>query len=163
MFSKMVVDSDTFLDMPITARLLYFHIGMEAKDKGILNNIFSIARAVGCSSSDVQTLVDNGFVKLREAPPGEFFTWQIVHWDENNGISANAKERNNHTYRQWRSKVIERDGRCMECGAEENLHAHHIKNFAEFPQLRTELSNGITLCQSCHRKLHKEQRKNGRS
>lgn len=34
------------------------------------------------------------------------------------------------------------------------MHAHHIHNYADYPELREELSNGITLCEPCHYKFH---------
>jgi hypothetical protein len=55
-------------------------------------------------------------------------------------------------YKQWRRAVFERDNfRCVFCGQlGGELHADHIKPFAHFPELRTELSNGRTLCRTCH-------------
>lgn len=54
----------------------------------------------------------------------------------------------------WRKAVFERDGyRCRKCGEKGGyLEAHHIKPFAYFPELRFELSNGLTLCEKCHNK-----------
>jgi 5-methylcytosine-specific restriction endonuclease McrA len=64
-------------------------------------------------------------------------------------------------YKEWRNKVFEHDNyTCQKCGEHSgnghavNLHPHHIKPFATFPELRYEASNGITLCSSCHRKEH---------
>lgn len=55
----------------------------------------------------------------------------------------------------WARAVISRDGgKCQRCGATEGLHAHHIKPFAEFPELRWELSNGLTVCGPCHWAIH---------
>lgn len=56
-------------------------------------------------------------------------------------------------YIQWRKAVYERDDfNCQECKARGGkLEAHHIKPFATHPELRFEVSNGITLCKSCHR------------
>ncbi len=54
-------------------------------------------------------------------------------------------------YKQWRKSVFERDGyACRVCGAMGYITAHHIKSFAHFPDLRFELTNGITLCEPCH-------------
>lgn len=58
-------------------------------------------------------------------------------------------------FRLWREAVFKRDNyTCQNCekrgGLE--LHPHHIKPFALFPELRLELSNGQTLCSDCHRK-----------
>lgn len=56
-------------------------------------------------------------------------------------------------YRNWRKAVLERDGRvCVNCGARERvMHADHIKEYAKYPELRYEVSNGRTLCPECHR------------
>ena len=57
-------------------------------------------------------------------------------------------------YKLWRKAVFERDNyTCQDCGAYgEELQADHIKQFAYFPKLRFELSNGRTLCKPCHEK-----------
>jgi len=56
------------------------------------------------------------------------------------------------SYHVWRNLVLERDGyACRECRSTEHLHTHHIKQVAFFPELRTVVSNGATLCEDCHR------------
>lgn len=63
--------------------------------------------------------------------------------------------RKTYPYKQWRKAVMERDGHtCTQCGATDELEAHHIKPFAEFPELRYDVSNGVTLCHKCHALLH---------
>jgi len=53
----------------------------------------------------------------------------------------------------WRQAVLERDGhKCIQCGETKNLHADHIKPFINHPELRTVVSNGRTLCATCHYK-----------
>ncbi len=55
----------------------------------------------------------------------------------------------------WRKKVYQRDGyTCVKCGTVGYLNAHHIKPYAEYPEYRFEVSNGITLCVECHAKEH---------
>lgn len=59
-------------------------------------------------------------------------------------------------YTEWRKSVFERDGyTCRKCGRRgARLNAHHIKPYAKYKGLRYELSNGITLCEKCHREVH---------
>ncbi len=66
-------------------------------------------------------------------------------------------ERHTAEYKRWRWEVYMRDGfTCQECGDNRggNLHAHHIKPWHDYPELRYDVSNGITLCQKCHRRKH---------
>jgi hypothetical protein len=68
-----------------------------------------------------------------------------------NRASAQERARKSTLYREWRIAVLKRDGcACKMCDALEDLHVHHIKPFAKFPELRFEVSNGITLCELCH-------------
>ena len=66
-------------------------------------------------------------------------------------------------YKQWRKAVFERDNYiCQKCGKNNCcMQAHHIKPFVNFVHLRFEVSNGITLCKSCHYKIgHRYKRPN---
>ena len=57
-----------------------------------------------------------------------------------------------YEYRTWRETVFRRDDfMCRGCGVRGgSLHAHHIKSWALFPNLRFAIDNGMTLCVSCH-------------
>lgn len=72
----------------------------------------------------------------------------------NGGITPeNQKIRNSKEYFTWRDSVFARDFyTCQKCGNKTggNLEAHHIVNFYSNPQLRFEITNGITLCSQCH-------------
>lgn len=157
MFAKTIVLSDAFLSMSMSALYLYFVLGIEAENMGLLRNTKAIARGIGCTHYDIEELIKNGFLLENNH---DIYKYKIAHWYENNGVGETAKKRNNHEYRKWRQKVIERDGCCTSCGSKENLEAHHIKEFSKYPDSRLVLSNGITLCNKCHRNLHKERRKN---
>ncbi|MGH7179978.1 MAG: HNH endonuclease [Tepidisphaeraceae bacterium] len=56
---------------------------------------------------------------------------------------------------RWKTAVVERDGRtCRRCGSTTNLVAHHFKSWDDFPDLRLDVDNGITLCKACHTSVH---------
>jgi hypothetical protein len=76
------------------------------------------------------------------------------HWNWQGGISRSKKTGYwSPQYKAWRTSVFKRDSyTCQECGAKSYITAHHIKSFARYPELRYELSNGLTLCEPCHSK-----------
>ena len=148
-FSTEIVCTDKFMAMSQAAQCLYFMVGIIAEDKGVIRNLKATAYSMNCAEQVIYELIDNGYIT--KIPNG----YKIVHWYENNGVGETAKKRNNYEYRQFREIVMERDGyECQICGSTENLEVHHIKAFALYPELRTEPSNGITLCHMCHRKIH---------
>ncbi|MGL5712733.1 MAG: HNH endonuclease [Paraclostridium sp.] len=62
-------------------------------------------------------------------------------------------------YYKWRNDVFNKDEyTCRKCGDKrgKNLNAHHIRNYGECEELRLDIKNGITLCESCHREFHKK-------
>lgn len=65
-FSKKIVRSDDFLDLPATTQLLYFHLGMEADDRGYINNARSIIKLCGSNLGDLEMLINKKFVLLRK-------------------------------------------------------------------------------------------------
>jgi len=76
------------------------------------------------------------------------------HWSWKGGITPiNIAIRNSIEYEEWRTKVFERDlYTCQKCDQKGGyLQADHIKRFADYPDLRFELSNGQTLCIDCHK------------
>lgn len=56
----------------------------------------------------------------------------------------------------WAERIIVRDkATCRTCGVTGvELHAHHIKSYRDYPELRWQMSNGITLCAPCHWAVH---------
>ena len=103
--------------------------------------------------------------------------YQLIYVDENDVITfpyvtkqtilksdeATGRDRNTTEYKKWRVSVFERDNfTCQKCGVRGGkLNAHHIKTWRKHPDLRFELSNGITLCEDCHKVEHRRMR-NGR-
>ncbi len=89
MFAKTIIDSDAFLDMPVTAQLLYFHLAMRADDDGFINKPKSILRMTGCKYDDLTLLFLKKFLI-----PFESGIVVIKHWKIHNYI---AKDRYRET------------------------------------------------------------------
>lgn len=86
MFAKTIIDSDSFLDMPLSAQALYFQLSMRADDDGFVNSPKRIQRMIGASEDDLKLLIAKSFVLV-------FDTGVIVikHWRINNWIRADRK------------------------------------------------------------------------
>ena len=76
---------------------------------------------------------------------------------------VNDKIRHGKKYDLWRKAIYLRDNyTCKECGKQYiGIIAHHIKAFADYPELRFDIDNGVTLCRSCHLKLHQANKGRG--
>ena len=81
MFAKTIIDSDAFLEMPVTSQLLYFHLSMRADDDGFVNKPKYLMRMVGCKDDDLKLL----FVK-KFLIPFESGVVVIKHWKIHNYI-----------------------------------------------------------------------------
>lgn len=62
MFAKTIIDSDAFLEMPLTTQVLYFHLSMRADDEGFINNPKKIMRMIGVSDDDLKLLIAKSFI-----------------------------------------------------------------------------------------------------
>lgn len=81
MFAKTIIDSDAFLDMPLSSQALYFHLSMRADDDGFINNPKKIQRMVGASDDDLKLLIAKRFII-----PFESGIVVIKHWKIHNYI-----------------------------------------------------------------------------
>lgn len=79
MFAKTIVLSDAFLDMPMSARCLYFTLGMFADDDGFVNAPRAIMRQCGAADDDMKMLIAKKFVLIFESG-----VIVIKHWRINN-------------------------------------------------------------------------------
>ncbi|MBP2058622.1 putative phage protein (TIGR02220 family) [Lactobacillus colini] len=62
MFSQLVVDTDNFMDLPATAKVLYFYLNMHADDDGFLSNPKTIKRMINASDDDLKILIAKGYI-----------------------------------------------------------------------------------------------------
>ena len=98
MFAKTIIDSDAFLDMPLSSQALYFHLGMRADDEGFINSPRKIMRMVGASEDDMKILTAKNFVI-----PFQSGVVVIKHWRLHNYI---PKDRYKETVYQEERKML---------------------------------------------------------
>lgn len=99
MFTQKIVDSDAFLDMPLSTQALYFHLNMRADDDGFVNNPKKIQRMIGASEDDLKLLVAKRFILSFENG-----VIVIKHWRMHNLL---RKDRYNPTQYQEQLAQIE--------------------------------------------------------
>lgn len=83
MYAKTIVLSDAFLDMPASARCLYFTLGMLADDDGFVNSPRSIMRQSGASDDDMKILIAKKFVLLFDSGVIVIKHWKIHNYIQN--------------------------------------------------------------------------------
>ena len=98
MFAKTIIDSDAFMEMPISARLLYYDLGMRADDDGFVNSPKKIMRMIGASTDDLNILAARKFII-----PFDNGVVVIKHWRIHNYI---RKDTYNETpYKEQRAML----------------------------------------------------------
>ena len=83
MFTKQIIDSDAFLDMPLSAQALYFHLCMRADDDGFVNSPKRIAKLINASDDDLKILLMKRFILVFESG-----VIVIKHWRMHNTLKS---------------------------------------------------------------------------
>ena len=87
MFAKSVVESARFLKMPVSSQNLYFHLGMNADDDGIVEG-YSVINLIKANEDDLRVLYSKGFVRILN----EDLVTYIADWREQNRIRPDRKK-----------------------------------------------------------------------
>ena len=104
MFAKTIIDSDAFLDMPLSTQALYFHLSMRADDDGFINNPKKIQRMIGASDDDARILVMKKFLI-----PFESGVVVIKHWKIHNYIRNDRYKET--VYKEEKAMLIEKENK----------------------------------------------------
>ena len=102
MFAKTIIDSDAFLDMPLSTQALYFHLSMRADDDGFINNSKKIQRMIGCSDDDLKLLTAKKFLI-----PFESGVVVIKHWRIHNYIQNDRYTETNYKFEKYTLNIDE--------------------------------------------------------
>ncbi len=104
MFAKTIIDSDAFLDMPLSAQALYFHLSMRADDDGFVNNPKKIQRMIGASDDDCKLLIMKRFILAFESG-----VIVIKHWKIHNYIQKDRYKETLYTEEKKRLAIDEKN------------------------------------------------------
>ena len=145
MFAKTIIDSDAFLDMPLSTQSLYFHLCMRADDDGFINNPKKIQRMIGASDDDLKVLMAKRFII-----PFDSGIVVIKHWKIHNYIQ---KDRYKETvYVEEKSTLKIKDNKaytlsdtdCIQDGYSLETQVRLGKDRLEIGKDSIEISNDIS-------------------
>lgn len=114
MFAKTIIDSDAFLDMPLSSQALYFHLSMRADDDGFVNSPKKIARLLGCGDDDARLLLAKKFIISFESG-----VIVIKHWKIHNYIQKDRYKGTNYHEEMGLLYVDKNNGYTLDT---ENIH-----------------------------------------
>ena len=109
MFAKTIIDSDAFLDMPLSAQALYFHLSMRADDDGFINNPRKIQRMIGCGGDDLKLLIAKNFVLLFDSGVVVIKHWRIHNYIRNDRYKETV-------YQEEKSLLTEKENKAYTLG-----------------------------------------------
>ena len=161
--------------MPLTAKQQRFvyrklaalrelarHVGLIAPCKALSISEAVLAERLSHYGEDIvdaclAVICDRTAQPYRRAAAGILLECFIPNWREVAGprVVGMVVEREDSEVRAWRAAVLARDSHlCTECGSGCDLEAHHLVRWADAPELRIVVENGVTLCKRCHVAAH---------
>lgn len=102
MFTMKIVDSDAFLDMPLSTQCLYFHLNMRADDDGFIGNPKKIMRMIGASEDDLKILLAKRFLLIFEDS-----VVVVKHWWMHNTLAKDRYHETSYTDEKALLKIKE--------------------------------------------------------
>ena len=121
MFAKTIIDSDAFLDMPLSAQSLYFHLSMRADDDGFINNPKKIQRMIGASDDDCKLLLAKRFVIAFESGVVVIKHWKIHNYIQRDRYKPTIyqeekqqlEEKSNKAYTEITQLSVQNEQQCI--------------------------------------------------
>lgn len=151
------------LDLTPSTKLvcIYLTICYNPKNKYVFPKQSTVAEKMGISERTVtraiNELVDKDFCTKKRKPYGSnLYTFTDTFFETIHFIDLKSKRTDVVDYVLWREAIYNKfDGTCQLCSKKGGvMHAHHKKEYANNPEKRYAIDNGILLCEECHKKLH---------
>lgn len=116
MFAKTIIDSDAFLDMPMSTQALYFHLSMRADDDGFINNPKRIQRMIGASDDDLKLLLAKSFLILFESGVVVIKHWKIHNYIQSDRYKPTAYSEEKALLTVKKNKAYTLNTECIQNG-----------------------------------------------
>lgn len=113
MFAKTIIDSDAFLDMPMSTQALYFHLSMRADDDGFINNPKRIQRMIGAGDDDLKLLIAKSFLITFESGVVVIKHWKIHNYIQSDRYKPTVYTEEKALLSQKHNKAYTLDTECI--------------------------------------------------
>ncbi len=123
MLAKTIIDSDMFLEMPLSSQALYFHLSMRADDDGFINNPKRIQRMAGASDDDLKILIAKNFLI-----PFESGIVVIKHWRIHNYIQSDRYKKTVYQEEMKMLKVNDNKAYTLDVNNMDTSCIQHVSN-----------------------------------
>lgn len=162
MFAKTIIDSDAFMEMPLSAQALYFHMSMRADDDGFINNPKKLQRMVGASEDDFKLLIAKRFILTFESGVIVIKHWKVhnyiqkdrykptIHAEEKalietkeNGVYTECIQDGYSLDTQVRVSIGKSIDRLVECSANGHSDSNSLENSLGNSRKELQLMNGL--------------------
>ena len=116
MFSKDVIDTDHFLEMPMTAQVLYFLLALRADDDGFVSSPKRIMRLIGVGEDDMKILIAKSFIIPFDTGVCVIRHWKIHNYIQSDRYSPTVYQEEFHMLKENSNKTYDMDTECIQNG-----------------------------------------------
>lgn len=116
MFSRDVIDTDHFLEMPMTAQVLYFHLALRADDDGFVASPKRIMRLIGVGEDDMKILVAKSFIIPFETGICVIRHWKIHNYIQKDRYSPTTYQEEFNMLKENTNRTYDLDTECIQSG-----------------------------------------------
>lgn len=120
----------------------------------------TIKAIMGNKSAEYDTWKNGDHVQIigqyiPEYAERDLHIYEAIKIEESDEPTPITRENEIPGYDKWRNTILSKDNqKCVCCGHDKHLEAHHLFGYKEHPELAIEPDNGVTLCSFCHKKYH---------
>lgn len=128
MFSRRLLTSDSFSELPIVSRMLYINMNLEADDEGFVGNAKKIMRNSGAKMNHISSLIDANFLIKFDSG-----VYAITHWHTHNKISG-ARLTNTQYIREKAALKRNRCGEYVRVMSDDEIDRLMLENECDFDE-----------------------------